>query len=395
MRMKSKRFAGAALAAAVLAGSSAMAALFTPGNLAVYRVGSGVGALSSSAAPVFIDEFTPTGTLVQSINMTTAGGSDFTAQGTATLEGFLNTSWDGRYLIATGYNTAAGTATPAQTNAAVVNRVIARVDWNGNVDLSTRVTDLENTDTLPTNQSGSPRSAVSTNGTDMWIVGAEGGVRFTTLGSIGTSVMVSNTDGNAANNASNLRHVDIFNGQLFVTTGSSALAAVMRVGNGTPQTSGQTMFGLLPGPAGGATEPQQIFMADLDPTANYASGLDTLYVASDAANAITKYTWDQTLMQWLASGTVGLNADNHRGLTGRVVGTTVQLFATRDIAADTLVTITDASGYNGTLAGTFITLATAGSNTSFKGVDVVPVIPEPASLGLAVLGALALGRRRH
>lgn len=40
---------------------------FTPGNLVVYRVGTGSGSLSSVGTPVFLDEYTPLGTLVQSI----------------------------------------------------------------------------------------------------------------------------------------------------------------------------------------------------------------------------------------------------------------------------------------------------------------------------------------
>src|SRR5690242_589471 len=48
---------------------SAVAAGFAPGNLVVVRVGTGSGALSSAAAPVFLDEYTPAGSLVQTIPM--------------------------------------------------------------------------------------------------------------------------------------------------------------------------------------------------------------------------------------------------------------------------------------------------------------------------------------
>src|SRR6266705_537597 len=63
---------------------------FTSGNLVVYRVGTGSGALASSATAVFLDEYTTAGTFVQTIAMpTTDSGANqtLTASGTATSEG--------------------------------------------------------------------------------------------------------------------------------------------------------------------------------------------------------------------------------------------------------------------------------------------------------------------
>src|SRR5436190_21706313 len=63
---------------------------FTQGNIVVYRVGDGSIALAPAAAAVFLDEYTPTGTLVQSIAMprTTSGlNKRLTATGTSTSEG--------------------------------------------------------------------------------------------------------------------------------------------------------------------------------------------------------------------------------------------------------------------------------------------------------------------
>src|SRR4051812_24363275 len=68
---------------------------FTLGNLVVYRVGDGSAALAATATAVFLDEYTPTGTLVQSIAMpTVVSGANkrLTASGTATTEGFLTLS---------------------------------------------------------------------------------------------------------------------------------------------------------------------------------------------------------------------------------------------------------------------------------------------------------------
>ena len=44
----------------------------TAGNLVVVRIGSGVATLTNAAQPVYLDEYAPTGALVQSIAMPVA-----------------------------------------------------------------------------------------------------------------------------------------------------------------------------------------------------------------------------------------------------------------------------------------------------------------------------------
>jgi hypothetical protein len=141
-------------------------AAFTPENLVVYRVGNGSAALNSNATAVFLDEFTPAGALVQSIAMPTAvNGSHkrLTASGTATSEGFLTRSQDGRYLVLPGYDAAPGTGSISTSLSTTINRVIGRVDASGVVDTTTALTDAMS--------GGNPRGASSTNGTDLWISG--------------------------------------------------------------------------------------------------------------------------------------------------------------------------------------------------------------------------------
>ncbi|PYJ00172.1 MAG: hypothetical protein DME25_21345, partial [Verrucomicrobia bacterium] len=62
------------LAAAV---SDLRGAALTPGDLVIYRVGDGTAALGTTAASVFLDEYTTGGTFVQSIP------AGFTAVGNA------------------------------------------------------------------------------------------------------------------------------------------------------------------------------------------------------------------------------------------------------------------------------------------------------------------------
>src|SRR5262245_8325985 len=63
---------------------------FTPGNLVVFRAGDGATALANTGNPVFLDEYTRTGTLVQSIAMPSTGaGPLLVGAGNATPEGLL------------------------------------------------------------------------------------------------------------------------------------------------------------------------------------------------------------------------------------------------------------------------------------------------------------------
>src|SRR5215510_13976670 len=87
----------------------AMPAAFTPGDLVIYRVGTGglVDNLTAAATAVFLDEYTPGGVLVQTLPMPTVdsgANQTLTASGTATSEGLLTRSTDGRYLVLTGYD---------------------------------------------------------------------------------------------------------------------------------------------------------------------------------------------------------------------------------------------------------------------------------------------------
>ena len=186
------------------------AAPFTANDLVIYRVGTGQGTLSSAANPVFLDEFDQSGAFVQTVAMpTAANGSNrtLTASGTATSEGELTLSADGSYLMLTGYDAAVGTASVAGTASATTNRVVGRVDANGVVDTSTALNDFST--------GNNPRSATSTDGTDIWVGGGAGGVRKTTLGTVGSSTQLSTT-------VTNIRQVNIVDNQLYASDASGS-----------------------------------------------------------------------------------------------------------------------------------------------------------------------------
>jgi hypothetical protein len=79
---------------------------FVAGNLAVLRVGDGTESLSSHGNSVFIDQFTTNGTLVGSIAIPDNATNALLISGSASSEGALTRSADGRLLEFAGYNIA-------------------------------------------------------------------------------------------------------------------------------------------------------------------------------------------------------------------------------------------------------------------------------------------------
>jgi hypothetical protein len=362
----------AAVALASLLPSLASAAALTQGNLFVYRVGAtGGGVLGGTATPVFIDEFTTAGALVQSLAMpTVVNGLNgiLTGSGTATSDGQLSVAGNGQFLMLTGYDTPIGTTGNVVSNA--LPRTVGRLALDGTLDTTTRLTDAGS------GASNNFRSVASNNGTDLWVTTANGGVRYATLG--------GSTSTQLATSPTTTRVVGIADGQLYMSamTGTTRLATV---GTGLPTSTGNTVTNLPGFPTGTptASSPYGFFFADLSPS---VAGLDTLYVSDDGVGGgLQKYSLNGG--SWTLKGVVGVDTDDYRGLTGVVNGSTVSLFAT--IGGNRLVSLTDTSGYDATFSSSVVTtLATAGANNAFRGVALLPV-PEPGTWAL-MLGGLAL-----
>ena len=340
-------------------------AAFTPGDVVVYRVGSITSPtdLVNTGAEVWLDEYSPSGTLVQSIALPASGTDKLIASGTATSEGLLSRSVDGQYLVLTGYNATMPTSNLVSTSGATANRVIGRVDGSGTVDVTTKFPDFAS--------GNNPRSAASTDGIDLWMGGGTGGVRY------GQFESPTQDPDNASNQLTttpvNIRQVAIFNGQLYMSSASGANIGVNTVGSGVP-TSGTQTATLLNGLSGVTTSPYAFHFADLDAG---VAGDDTLYIADDAAGLMK---FSLVAGTWTASGVVGVNADDYRGVTATVSAGTVTLFATRKGGSNAagggeLVRIVDTTGYNGNVSSLVPTLlATASTKTAFRGVALVPAV---------------------
>lgn len=335
----------------------------------VMRVGDGSATLSSAATPVFVEErLVADGTLVRTITLpTTATGAQaqLTQSGTATTEGGMTRSIDGRYVVLTGYAADAGTAAVANTanvstGTAPVNRVVGRIDTTGAIDTTTTIADaFSGTSSTAAN----PRGVASVDGSAFWVTGTApstvngpGGMWYVPLGGTGATHL----------EGSNLHQTGIFAGQLYETSTS----ALESVGSGLPTTGPQTPAAIVT-----VSGVRGFALLDTDAT----PGVDTLFIGVDASSTVTgvlniqkwtlvggTWTKDTAFAPALAGVTGG--ASGVRGLTAWLDNGTPQIVASLSVgSANRIVGITVDSE-----TPTATVLATAGTNTVFRGVALSP-----------------------
>ena len=330
-------------------------------DVAVVRVGDGAAPLDSSATVVFVERRSGgDGSLVQDGNNplalpTAASGANarLTLSGSGTSEGAIARSADARYLTLGGYDAAVGTMTVSSTASSTVNRVAARIDSIGNIDTSTRLNSAFS--------AGSVRSAVSADGAEFWLGGAgTGGCWYVTLGALGGTQIISASP-------TNTRVMNTFGGQLYGSSASGTFVNVFAIGSGLPTTSGQPATSLAGMPTSGSSPYAFVFFD----RSNLVAGLDTLYVADDRSTAsgggIQKWVYDSGMGVWALSATF-TGAGSVRGLAGEVSGANVVLYATTTLAPSTLVRVVD----DGSLSPSAVVLATAATDTVFRGVALWP-----------------------
>jgi hypothetical protein len=376
-------------------------------------------------------------------------------------EGTLQLSGNGKYLTIMGYGvnaaafkanpTAYGTTTndPTKPNAlgqsgsltgqsyTAVPRVVALIGANGVVNTSTALYNVYN--------GNNPRSVYTVDGSSFYVSGqgnspdATGGVFYATLGGHSASA-ITGLDTSGKTLSQDTRDVQIYNGQLYVSVDSKEGSGSARSFVGTLGTAGALPTStanngngpaMLPGFGNsGGTGKVTITKAtsngvnasgeqiNLSPENFYFANATTLYVADSGApknNSASSSLGDGGLQKWSdiggtwtldytlaaglslvanssASGTTGL-----LGLTGKVIGDTVELYATNYTVGDTdptyLFGITDSLSAVTKPAGeTFTVLAAAPADSNFKGVAFAPsAVPEPATWAMMLVGFGGLG----
>ncbi|HOJ67149.1 MAG TPA: hypothetical protein PLZ54_09275 [Paludibacteraceae bacterium] len=326
--------------------AAAWAADFTPGNLVVLRVGDGSSTLSNASTAIFLDEYTTDGTLVQSVDIPTSGENLLTNSGSATSEGQLTLSPDQSLLALAGYNVEPGTTGVASTDAATVNRKIISVDYTGTV---------KNALLSATAYNGNNIRGAVTNGVDFWASGtattvAAGGVQY--FGT-GTPTQVSST-------STNIRVINIFNGQLYYSSSAKTGYGIFAVGEGMPIVSGITSTLIINMP--------QVSSTNASPYAFSFNATSTVaYIADDNSTSkgggIQKWTFSDG--NWSKAYTLG--ATGFRGLTVDWSATNPKIFATG--TDNNLYSVTD----DGSGTSTPNIIASGATNTAIRGVAFVPI----------------------
>jgi MYXO-CTERM domain-containing protein len=372
--------------------STALAGVFTAGNLLVSRYGDGIATLTSAAAAVAINEYTTAAgqsSAVQSIAFATTGANQFTDSGSATSDGYLNT-YNG-YVAIAGYNAATGTASVASSN----TKVVQVLDSTGSV-VNRAV--FPTSGTMPFT-SNNIRSAIATSATNFYATGTGGGSPSTGGAWYSNSTNYTQVSSTASGQPTNMRNVGIFGGQLYASSAASTGNGVWAVGSGLTTSAGQTSALVINAGSGASTYGFVMFDTNQD------GGVDLAYLADDrttTGGGLQKWmlvggTWTQSWSRLVnstgtLSGTAATGFAGIRGLTGTwdaVNG--AQLYATTTESNNNrLISIVD----NGSIPTTATNLVSAGTNFAFRGVAFTPV-PAPGALALLGVAGLVGSRRRR
>lgn len=343
---------------------SLMAGL-TAGNVVVERIGNGSTAFSSAAAQINVLELTPSGTVVQTLSSQFTGSNLQTDSGSATSNGYLNLN--GQYLAVPGYNSAVGTASVAGLNTKVTQTIDGTTG-----DVASRVLHPTNTTIFGGNNY---RSAIATGSSSFYATG----------NGSGTSGGVWYYDGSgfvqvgSTSSTTNLRNVEIYGNQLFISTGAGT-PGIYSVGTGTPTNSGNALSPLI---TESGMNPYGFVLFDTDNNGT----LDRAYIAdertSNASGGINRFDFDGTTWNRVSSfrfntttgqlSTAISSVVSIRGLSGSydsASGTTTLYATTTETTNNRLIRLLDVNSTPWTTATTFTTLANAGANYVFRGLDI-------------------------
>ncbi|MDQ8005341.1 MAG: hypothetical protein REI64_11110 [Pedobacter sp.] len=337
-------------------------AQFTAGNLAVYRYGDGTAMTNGTRVPVFVDEYTPTGTFVKTITIprTAANGNygfeglGLTTGGGFEAEGFPVLSKDGNVLSIIGYN-------PEQSGQFVIGTLTATGNWLAN--------------TLVVDAIGAPRSAV-VEGTNVYFNGYDGGVRYKALGTTDASIRVSTgQDAPRVLTIAETIYGTNESVRIFAPIGGANQATLANVELPTSPVG----FGTTPNMPGTTNRPYNIHQA----MAFKAYGRTYLYIIDDnnGSPVIRKYRSNGGGNDWVNEfGFVGVPV-NTKSFTAKFdAATGVKLYFTTLGTAGSQNSqlyvlnddFTSANAASKVLSGTPTLIATAPANTTFRGVTMAP-----------------------
>jgi hypothetical protein len=332
----------------------------TANNILIERFGDGTTTLANTGAAVSLLEYTAAASLVTTVSFPTSGANRLADSGTAGSQGFFGAR--GGIVAVAGYD--APIPTTSLVSATGINRVANIFNSDLTLANSTRYSFGDKTVVA----SGNLRSILPLTASTGYLSGDNSGVSYYSGTSI-TSIL-----------AGNFRIAEVYDGQLYYSTGSAsggATKGIIKLGTGTP-TSAATRTLLFE-----ASSPYGFVIFDT----NTDGTPDLAYVCDDSTASATptatvggglkKYSYNGsswshawTLRTAVAPSTLlaAANANACSGLTGSYSGTTATLYFTEaTIASNNRVMQVIDSGTTPTSA---TTIATAGANYWFRGVDL-------------------------
>jgi len=326
-------------------GAAAQNPFFAPGNLAVLRVGDSSQTLTNSGNTLFIDQFTPTGALVNSVAVPDSGDSALLVSGVASSEGELARSLDRALLAFAGYHADRGTVTGSLANqsGSAVPRGLATISAQGVYSLI---------QTSTTVYSGNNIRGATADGTNnFWTAGTPNGTYW---------FNPPQSPVNVQTNGGNTFAVRAVGGDLYFSTQKGTIGIYTFQGGGLPKSGTPTNLLFA---TGSSSQPAGF---DLSPDLRLA------YVAdqrTSSAGGIQK--WTNGLGGWGLAYT--LSTGSGRGAYGVTVdfsGVNPVLYATTVDSGSSntnrLVSLVD-TGSNAVP----VVLAVSGVS-AFRGLDFVP-----------------------
>jgi hypothetical protein len=312
----------------------------TPGNLVVSRIGNGTEVLTNSGNTIFVDQYTPSGSLVNSTTIPDSGAGALLISGVSSSEGGLTRSMDRSLLVLAGYNTNRNSVTGslASQSANAVPRAVATLDAFATYHLQQASPTLYSSNNI--------RGATSDGTNHFWTAGSPGGTFFLSPPQAPVDLQT---------NTANTRQVRIINGALYFSTQAGTGGIYRFSGGGLPESAANPVLVIS---TGGTSQPAGFA---LNPS------LTTAYIADQRPNAGGVQKWTNSGTAWSLAYTFSTGAGAFDVAVDFSGSAPVIYATTAEASANRIISITDAGPLS-----IIKVLANSGANRAFKGLDFAP-----------------------
>jgi hypothetical protein len=321
-------------------------------NLIVIRVGDGAQALTLNGNSIFLDQFAPGGTYLQTMNIPDQGAAGMIAigwnnvnltSGSVTGSG-LTRSANGRYIVLAGYNASLGNGVALNTTAASdVPRGVALIDSHAQYSLALASTSSVYNQTFW-------RAAVADGTNNFWGAAGTGGTLYFGLDEPAEQVQTQFI---------NVRAMSVFNGSIYCASAVAAASGILKL-DGMPRTAATANPTVLfPGTTG---------FSDMEvrPDGNL------IYVADDRAmpaGGIQRWEFDGSTWNLMYTLDNGFGTAGPRYVTADFSGPNPKIYAiTKESDNNRIVRVDDIGA--GSVGST---VAYAGANQTFRGARFGPL----------------------